>query len=41
MKKSKLEAIVETLEGIAFDSLSALENLRDKLNIIIEFGSED
>lgn len=60
MKKSKLEAIVETIEGIedilnqirlelddevlddiAFDSLSAVERLRDSLNIQILYGSEE
>lgn len=60
MKKSKLEAIVETIEGIedilnqirlelddevlddiAFDSLSAVEGLRDSLNIQILYGSEE
>lgn len=60
MKKSKLEIIVETIEGvediinsirlelddeilddIAFDSLSALEKLRDSLNIQIQYGSEE
>lgn len=60
MKKSKLEPIVEAIEGIedilnqirlelddevlddiAFDYLSAVERLRDSLNIQILYGSEE